>query len=49
MGEEKIGIVEVLEVNDFAEKKVGFVNGTNEELGMDLLDLFGGNALLQVE
>nr|GMC65041.1 hypothetical protein Iba_chr02dCG10440 [Ipomoea batatas] len=33
VGEEKIGIVEVLEVNDFAEKKVGFVNGTNEELG----------------
>lgn len=47
-GEEKIGIVEVLEVNDFAEKEVGFVNGMNEQLGVDLLDLFGGNALLQV-
>lgn len=42
MGEEKGGIGEVFEVDDFGEKEIRFVYGVDEHLGVYLLQLFGG-------
>jgi hypothetical protein len=47
MGEERGGIGEVFEVNDFGEEEVGFVYGVYEHLGVDLFQLFGGYTLFQ--
>lgn len=47
MGEEKGGIGEVFEVDDFGEKEIRFLYGVDEHLGMDFLQLFGGRTLFQ--
>lgn len=39
--EEKGGIGEVLEVDDFGEKEIRFAYGVDEHLGVYLLQLFG--------
>lgn len=47
MGEEKGGIGEVSEVDDFGEKEIRFVYGVDEHLGVYLLQLFGGCTFFQ--
>lgn len=47
VGEETGGIGEVLEVDDFKEKEIGFAYGVDEHLGMYLLQLFGRQAFSQ--
>lgn len=37
LGKEKRSVGEVLEVNDFGEKEIWFLNGIDEHLGVDLL------------
>ena len=47
MGEEKGGIGEVFEVDDFGEKEIRFVYGVDEHLGVYLSQLFGGYTFFQ--
>lgn len=47
LGEEGGGVREVLEVDEFGEEEVGFVDGVDEHLGVDLFELFDGEALFQ--
>lgn len=48
MAEKRGGVGEVFEVNGLGEKEIGFVvNGVYEHLGVDLLELFYGNAFFQ--